>query len=131
MGVDYSWGAGYGIAVPLDDDGEERLIEVLNDHFGTDVDPEDGLWEFDGLDKVQATGLVVNWVGNSWQGTDRHAVILTSGSQNGGDHRELSGVHMLDKQVSDTTAIQNVGETLTEAGIDFLGHGWMFYGSVT
>lgn len=130
MGVDYTWGVGYGIAVPLDDVGEERLIEVLNNHFGTDVDPEDGLWEFDGLDEVKSTGLSISWAGNAWQGTDRHAVILVSGSRNGGEHRDLSGVHVFGKQVPDTTAIQNVGNALIEADIDFLGHGWMFYGSV-
>ena len=130
MGVEYTWGVGYGIAVPLDDDGEERLIEVLNNHFGTDVDQEDGLWEFDGLEAVTETGLEINWVGNAWSGTDQHALILVKGAGNSGNMNEAAGVRMLDPGVPANTAIVSLMHRLLGAKIGFHGPGWMAYGSV-
>lgn len=131
MGVDYSWGVGYGIAVPLEDDMEERLISVLNEYFGTDVDPEDGIHEFNGTREVVATGLSVDWVGNSWSGTDQHALILVKGAGNSGDMNEAAGVRMLGPGVPASTAIVSLMHGLLGTEIGFYGPGWMAYGSVT
>lgn len=132
MGVDYSWGVGYGIAVPLEDDMEERLIPVLNDFFGTDVDPEDGIHEFNGTREVVTTGLSVDWAGNSWSGADQHALILVEGAGSSGDMNEVAGVRVLGTGTpARVGAIMSVMHELLETDIDFHGPGWMAYGSVT
>lgn len=129
MGMDYSSGIGYGIAVELNPESEEALKNAICTTYNLESEESavtiavDEAWS-----TFDEAGLDASTEGNSWSGPE-FLVFMIKGTRIS-VNRSDSGIKLLTERAKDVHRLVPLVTALKSAGVPFQGPGWLAYQSV-